>query len=189
MPSISPTTPITSTPVVYQDDYFGINRCNQVLDNVPNIDMDATLKTQYLGEAKFMRGFFYFNLATNYGNVAIMLHTSKITDYPSTSPQDSVFAQAEQDFTDATTMLPNSYDAANVGRATAGRRLCHARQVLYAATQIRTGPNRPRLARHRSRQEHLFPRPPIIARILSSPRRIIANPSSNGRTHSSSRQP
>jgi starch-binding outer membrane protein, SusD/RagB family len=36
---------------VYQDDYIGINRCNQVLDNVPNIDMDATLKAQYLGEA------------------------------------------------------------------------------------------------------------------------------------------
>src|ERR1700760_2680813 len=33
---------------VYQDDYIGILRCNEVLDNVPNIDMDATLKQQYL---------------------------------------------------------------------------------------------------------------------------------------------
>ncbi len=105
---------------VYQDDYFGINRCNQVLDNVPNINMDAALKQQYLGEAKFMRGFFYYNLATIYGNVPIMLHTSTISDYPATSPQDSVFAQAERDFTDATTTLPNSYDANNIGRATAG---------------------------------------------------------------------
>ena len=137
---------------VYQDDYFGINRCNQVLDNVPNIDMDATLKTQYLGEAKFMRGFFYFNLATNYGNVAILLHTSKITDYPSTAPQDSVFAQAEQDFTDATTMLPNSYDAANIGRATAGAAYamlgkCYMQQHKYAQAQtalawLVTGPGK-----------------------------------------------
>src|ERR1700744_6683042 len=73
---------------VYQDDYFAINRCNQVLDNVPNINMDAALKQQYLGEAKFMRGFFYYNLATIYGNVPIMLHTSTISDYPATSPQD-----------------------------------------------------------------------------------------------------
>src|SRR5581483_12204558 len=36
---------------VYQDDYIGINRCNQVLDNVPAIDMDATTKKQLLGEA------------------------------------------------------------------------------------------------------------------------------------------
>jgi starch-binding outer membrane protein, SusD/RagB family len=105
---------------VYQDDYIGINRCNQVLDNVPAIDMDATTKAQYLGEAKFWRGFFYYNLATLYGNVAIMLHTSQPTDYPPTSSQDSVFAQAEQDFAAAAAVLPNSYDAANVGRATAG---------------------------------------------------------------------
>src|SRR6195952_1936755 len=105
---------------VYQDDYFGINRCNQVLDNVPLITMDETLKQQLLGEAKFMRGFFYYSLATLYGNVPIMLHTPKPTDYPPTSPQDSVFSQAERDLTDATTALPISYDANNIGRATKG---------------------------------------------------------------------
>jgi len=105
---------------VYQDDYIGINRCNQVLDNVPNITMDATLKNQYLGEAYFNRGFFYYDLATLYGNVPIMLHTSKPTDYPPTTPQDSVYAQAIADFTKATTLLPNSYDANNIGRATTG---------------------------------------------------------------------
>lgn len=105
---------------VYQDDYIGINRCNQVLDNVPAIEMDATLKQQYLGEAYFNRGFFYYDLATLYGNVAIMRHTSLPTDYPPTMPQDSVYAQAINDFTAATTMLPNSYDAGDLGRATAG---------------------------------------------------------------------
>lgn len=105
---------------VYQDDYIGINRCNQVLDNVPGITMDATLKNQYLGEAYFNRGFFYYDLATLYGNVAIMLHTSTPTDYPPTMPQDSVYAQAIADFSKAATLLPNSYDANNIGRATAG---------------------------------------------------------------------
>jgi hypothetical protein len=105
---------------VYQDDYIGIDRCNQVLDNVPSIDMDANLKAQLLGEAKFMRGFFYYNLATIFGNVAIQLHTSKLGDFPATKPQDSVFAQAVRDFTDAATGLPVSYDAANLGRATKG---------------------------------------------------------------------
>ncbi len=105
---------------MYQDDYIGINRCNQVLDNVPAINMDATLKAQLLGEAKFMRGFFYYNLATLYGNVPIMLHSPTPTDYPPTSSQDSVFAQAEQDFTDATSALPTTYDVNNIGRATKG---------------------------------------------------------------------
>jgi tetratricopeptide (TPR) repeat protein len=105
---------------LYQDDYIGINRCNQVLDNVPAINMDANLKAQLIGEAKFMRGFFYYNLATIFGNVAIMRHTPTPQDYPATKPQDSVFAQAEQDFTDAAASLPTAYDAANVGRATKG---------------------------------------------------------------------
>jgi starch-binding outer membrane protein, SusD/RagB family len=105
---------------VYQDDYIGINRCNQVIDNVPSISMDATLKAQYIGEAKFWRGFFYYNLATIYGNVAIMLHPPKPKDYPATSPQDSVFAQAVRDLTDASAVLPVSYNANNIGRVTAG---------------------------------------------------------------------
>jgi len=106
--------------VVYQDDYFGINRANQVLDNVPNIDMDATLKQQLIGEAHFLRGFFYYNLATIYGNVPIMLHTSQTTDYPPTSSQDSVFVLAEAEFTSAAAVLPDSYDINNIGRATKG---------------------------------------------------------------------
>jgi hypothetical protein len=105
---------------VYQDDYIGINRCNQFLDNVPNIDMDATTKAQMLGEAHFWRGFFYYNLAMLYGNVAIMLHTPKPTDYPPTSSRDSVYAQAIGDFAAAAAALPTTYDANNVGRATAG---------------------------------------------------------------------
>src|SRR3954467_1583092 len=98
----------------YQDCYVGINRCNQVLDNVPNIDMDAALKTQLLGEATFMRGLFYYYLAEYWGNVPILLHTSVYEDQNApNSSRDSVFAQAESDCAQAAPMLPASYDAAN----------------------------------------------------------------------------
>lgn len=105
---------------VWQDDYIGINRANQVLDNVPNINMDTTLKQQIIGEALFLRGWFYYNLATIYGNVPILLHTARPADQPSTASQDSVFIQAEADFTSAANSLPVSYDANNIGRATKG---------------------------------------------------------------------
>ncbi len=108
------------TTTLWQDCYIGINRANQVLDNVPNITMDDTQKQQLLGEAKFMRGFFYYYLATLWGNVPIMLHTSLPTDHPSSSTQAQVYAQAEQDFTDAAAALPTAYDNANIGRATKG---------------------------------------------------------------------
>lgn len=105
----------------YQDCYVGINRCNQALDNIPNIDMDAALKTQLLGEATFMRGLFYYYLAEYWGNVPILLHTSVYADLnKSNASRDSVWLQAESDLTAATTMLPESYDDANVGRATQG---------------------------------------------------------------------
>jgi starch-binding outer membrane protein, SusD/RagB family len=105
----------------YQDCYVGIDRCNQVLDNVPNIDMDASLKTQLLGEATFMRGLFYYYLAEYWGNVPIILHTSTTSDQNlSNSSRDSVWAQVETDLTQATTMLPLNYNAADVGRATRG---------------------------------------------------------------------
>jgi tetratricopeptide (TPR) repeat protein len=125
---------------VWQDDYVGINRANQVLDNVPAINMDATLKSQLLGEAKFFRGFFYYNLATLYGNVPLILHQQTGTEYPSTSSQDSVFAQAEQDLTDASAALPVSYDASGLGRATKGAAYailgkCYMQQRRYPEAQ------------------------------------------------------
>jgi tetratricopeptide (TPR) repeat protein len=105
---------------LWGDCYIGINRCNQVLDNVQGINMDATLKNQLLAEAKFMRGFFYYTLGLNYGNVPLLLNASKPSDYPSTSSQAEVYAQAKKDFTEASNDLPVSYPDNFKGRATKG---------------------------------------------------------------------
>jgi tetratricopeptide (TPR) repeat protein len=105
----------------YQDCYVGINRCNQVLDHVPGIAISDALKTQLLGEATFMRGLFYYYLAEYWGNVPILLHTSTASDQNTpNSPRAQVFAQVEADCSKAATMLPVSYDPANIGRATRG---------------------------------------------------------------------
>lgn len=105
---------------IWTDNYYGINRANQVLDNVPNIAMDATLKNRYLGEAHFLRALFYFELASLFGNVPIMLHASEPTDKPATSPQAAVWAQVEQDCATAAQLLPVSYTGSDIGRATKG---------------------------------------------------------------------
>jgi tetratricopeptide (TPR) repeat protein len=125
---------------LWQDCYVGIDRANQVLDNVPAIAMDETKKQQLLGEAKFMRGFFYYYLATYWANVPIMLHTPKPTDFPPTSSQADVYAQAEKDFTDAAAALPVSYDNANIGRATKGAAYgmlgkCYMQQRMWQQAQ------------------------------------------------------
>ena len=108
----------------YEDCYVGINRANQVLDNVPNVDAailnDAT-KNQYIGEAEFMRALFYYFLADYWGNVPILLHTSTTADQNTpNSTQEEVWAQVEKDLTAAVSLLPGSYSASDLGRATRG---------------------------------------------------------------------
>ena len=40
-----------ATRFAYQVEYVGVRRANLALENIPNITMDATLKTRYLAEA------------------------------------------------------------------------------------------------------------------------------------------
>lgn len=106
---------------IWRDNYIGIFRANQVLDNVPLIEMDNELQGRLLGEAYFLRGYFYYNLALLWGNVPLMLETSTPTDLPPTSPQQEVWAQVESDLLNAISRLPATYSSSNdLGRATRG---------------------------------------------------------------------
>lgn len=120
---------------VWRDNYIGIFRANQVLDNVPAIDMDETLKQRLLGEARFMRAMYYYNLASLWGNVPLMLGTSRPTDLPPTSQQEDVWRQVIEDLTIAADGLPESYSSASdIGRATKG-----AAKALLAKAYMQLG--------------------------------------------------
>ncbi len=56
--------------------YITINRANAVIKNVGAMELDESFKNRYLGEAYFMRGYSYFNLARNFGRVPV--HTSVV---------------------------------------------------------------------------------------------------------------
>ncbi len=107
---------------VWADNYVGIFRANQVLDNVPDMDIDENLKERVIGEAYFFRGLFYYHLATLFGNVPLMLETSSPEDLPPTSSKQQVFAQIESDLAQAVARLPlkQGYSANDLGRATRG---------------------------------------------------------------------
>ena len=53
--------------------YTGINRCNTMLHYLPGVEMDALLKLQYEAEVKFLRAFYYYHLAWNFGGVPLVL--------------------------------------------------------------------------------------------------------------------
>ncbi|ASU35791.1 RagB/SusD family nutrient uptake outer membrane protein [Mucilaginibacter xinganensis] len=115
-------------------EYKTINFANQVLDNVPGISMDATLKNRYLAEAKFVRAWAYFRLVRAFGDVPLRLHVPKgASEYniPRT-PKAQVWAAIETDLTDAAAVLPQSYGAADIGRITKGAALTlHAKVAMY----------------------------------------------------------
>ena len=52
--------------------YTGINRCNTILHYIHQIDMPEETRTQYIAEARFLRAFFYYHLAWNFGGVPIV---------------------------------------------------------------------------------------------------------------------
>ena len=113
--------------------YQNINLCNQVIDNIPSIKMDATLQARYIAEAKFVRAYSYFRLVRAFGDVPLRLAIPKdATEYniPRT-PKADVWKAIEQDLTDAAA-LPQAYSGADIGRATKGAAIAlHAKAALY----------------------------------------------------------
>lgn len=114
--------------------YQTINLANQVLDNVPAINMDAALKARLLAEAKFIRAYAYFRLVRAFGDVPLRLNTVKDDselNLPRT-PKAQVWSAIEKDLTDAAGALPQNYDNVNLGRVTKGAALgLHAKVAMY----------------------------------------------------------
>lgn len=114
--------------------YQEINLCNQVIQKVPAISMDANLKARYLGEAQFLRALMYFNLVRAFGDVPLHTKAAETAEElnPVRSPQADVYTLMVSDLTAAAAALPPSYAATDVGRATKGAALALLSKVkLY----------------------------------------------------------
>jgi len=101
------------------ESYEAINRCNTVLANLDKVTADK--KDRVEGEAKFIRGTIYFELARTYGrtwvdgdptqNLAVPLiltpaDASSVSEKVSRNTVAEVYAQAIADLTSAETLLP-----------------------------------------------------------------------------------
>jgi len=56
---------------LWKELYLGIRDANNVIANVPSIQMDEELKNRIVGEAKFLRALHYFNLVRCFGEVPL----------------------------------------------------------------------------------------------------------------------
>lgn len=107
--------------------YAGIYRANVFLQKVEDVDFgsNTALKDRYIGEAKFLRAYFYFDLVRMFGHIPLITKPIEGDNYyiPQSSP-DSVYMLITKDLEDAVDKLSASavpYDqipADEYGRAT-----------------------------------------------------------------------
>jgi tetratricopeptide (TPR) repeat protein len=102
----------------------GILRSNMVLENVPGMNISEALKNRILGEARFLRAYYYFILVRLFGDVPLLTKPQYAGDNlrPVRTPKAQVYDQIIQDFTEAINLLPTkqSYSGTDIGRASKG---------------------------------------------------------------------
>lgn len=98
--------------------YKVIAAANLAIQVLETMEIDEAVKTRLTGEAKFLRGLAYYDLAFNFGDV--ILNVGEGTGNLPLSPQKDVIAQVLADFTDAAAALGG---ATNPGRASKGAAL------------------------------------------------------------------
>ena len=103
--------------------YKGIAYCNIALENIPGIDMDELEKSALLGEAQFLRAYWYFNLVTTFGRVPLVTRSLAPSEYAQPQAEiNAIWDQIVADLEEAAANLPekSAYSTAETGRATRG---------------------------------------------------------------------
>lgn len=106
--------------------YEGISRCNMVLKYVPDINMDDALQNRILGEAYFLRGYYYFQLCNIFGNIPLVLEPLPADEMQVVNlPQQDVYLHIETEFISAYEFMelaieqnPSIYSIGELGRGT-----------------------------------------------------------------------
>lgn len=125
-------------------DYEGISRANLAISYLTDaavmakIALDPALKNRLLGEAYFLRAFYYFDLVNNFGDVPLLLKPLKNFDeaygVAKREAKTAVYTQISADLAQARTLLPASKysDATDKWRASRGAAIAmQAKVALY----------------------------------------------------------
>lgn len=101
--------------------YQGIKRTNVVIEKVPALLMDQTLKNRYIGEASFLRALYYFDLVRAWGGVPKITTTIPPLKVPRASKEE-IYDLIIQDLLFAVDKLPekSQYSPNDLGRASKG---------------------------------------------------------------------
>ena len=113
--------------------FKGITQCNLVLDNIVKVNMPEGSKNQIIGEALFLRSYYYFLLTQVFGDVPLYLKVTPPDQLKiKKSSKADIYKQISSDCDKAANLLPLSHNGSNTGRATKGAALALAAKVsLY----------------------------------------------------------
>lgn len=145
--------PTTSDPVfwIWREFYLVVNRANQVIANVAKYDpavLSSGEKDRIIGQAYFLRGLAYYNLATSFKIVPVITEPIANPDdyFAATATEEVVWNQIYADLQKAETQLPISYDnvtgldKGQKGRATKGAATgLLAKSYLYRKDYVKAG--------------------------------------------------
>ena len=117
-------TPTTNSYVNsrWVNDYSGIARANTILTRIVNVDFAAASKDKIIGEAQFLRAYYYYDLVTHFGMVPLQLVevTSEEGAFLPKSSIDDVYKQIIVDLTSAIAKLDVVATFPQTGRASKG---------------------------------------------------------------------
>jgi len=106
----------------YNTPYKAIQACNTFLANIVNVPLDAATMSRYVGEVRFIRGYYYFLLTQLYGDVVLTYRplgkdsaSYRLPRIPKAVVIDSVLS----DLNFAAANLPNTAYIGHVVRGTA----------------------------------------------------------------------
>lgn len=109
---------------VWESNFEGIARANKAIDMLPTLDVNTDLRDRLIGESRFLRAYFYWNLVRSFGGVPLIPKVPKTAaeiealNYRATADQIYDFIDADLEF--AATALPSSYLSNQAGRVTSG---------------------------------------------------------------------
>jgi starch-binding outer membrane protein, SusD/RagB family len=119
---------------IWAASYSGIEKANWVIAKVPEAVMDETRKKQIIGEAYFMRAFYHFMVAKNFGDAIIKIKPSysEADAINAKSPKADVYKQIYADLDQAVAAGLVSFPAVDKGRPSREAALAlYAKAALY----------------------------------------------------------
>jgi len=101
----------SNAPTFWGDAYANIYKANANIEGLSNSkSINSKVKNQLLGEAKFVRAFFFFYLTNLYGDLPLTLTSDyNVNKSISRSPQALVYTQIEKDLNEAKDLLADNF--------------------------------------------------------------------------------